>query len=341
MIAPFEFIDANLSGEKERKITSTTELYNKLSAEETNLIRVKINQIAAEVNTLAVPLFPNFKLKYKADGNLAQGTLEVGDIVGGYYEENIIWDLAVYDGGDVNDKANYTKINDSSVYKGTLNLTTPVLMNGAGTIGEYFKVIEAGSYDFGAGAIVLAVNDFVIYNGFTYDLYINNNQSGGGGGGDITIIHKNLTDGGGVTNTTNFLERFAYGFLVEGGTVSVDNFVRLEASFKKLSGGNAELYPAFYINTVNSLSGATKLSDYSSSNTAVYVRIERTLAIKTATQTELLHQGTSSLTGFNQASTDGDKNIDWTTDKYIILSIKNNGALDATWCKSTMLMLKF
>jgi len=118
MIEPYEFIDANLSGEKEAKTTANTELFNKLSAEETNRFRTKLNETISAVNATAIPLFPDFKLKYKAEGNTAPSTFEVGDIVGGFYDESTVWDLAIYNGGDVNDKLNYTKIYDN----GTLHV---------------------------------------------------------------------------------------------------------------------------------------------------------------------------------------------------------------------------
>ena len=84
MIAPYNFIDGNLAGEKEKKLTATTELYNKLSAEETNNIRTKLNELVDAANLQLVPLYGDFRLLYKAAGNLDQLVLEVGDMVGGF-----------------------------------------------------------------------------------------------------------------------------------------------------------------------------------------------------------------------------------------------------------------
>lgn len=103
----YEFIDANGAGYKERRLTATTELFNKLSAEETNLFKDKINEVIDIVNLNKVPLFPIFALKFKADGNLDPFAIEVGDIVHGFYDANTIWDNAIYMGGDLNNKANY------------------------------------------------------------------------------------------------------------------------------------------------------------------------------------------------------------------------------------------
>lgn len=106
----YEFIDANQSGNKERKLTATTELYNKLSAEETNRFRDKINEVIDVVNYNKIPLFPLFTLKFKGSGNLDNFNLEVGDIVHGFYDANTIWDNALYLGGDPLDKNNYQLI---------------------------------------------------------------------------------------------------------------------------------------------------------------------------------------------------------------------------------------
>lgn len=114
MIDHYEFIDGKPgSGLKERVLGPTVFLYNKLSADETNNIRAKLNELADAINVTGVPLFPIFALKFKGEGNLDINTLEVGDIVHGFYSAGVIWDNATYNGGDPADKANYTRIVDS------------------------------------------------------------------------------------------------------------------------------------------------------------------------------------------------------------------------------------
>jgi hypothetical protein len=151
MIEPYEFIDANESGEKERKTSATTELFNKLSAAETNAFRTKINEIAEAVNTTAVPLYPDFRLKYKATGNSAQNTFEVGDIVGGFYNESTIWDLATYNGGDITDKANYTRLVESQdLFNKKGFLSTGLIKNGTISINAVNT-----KYDISAGVGII------------------------------------------------------------------------------------------------------------------------------------------------------------------------------------------
>lgn len=67
-------------------------------------------------------------------------------------------------------------ITGNSSYKGTINLTAPVLTDGVGTTGDYYKVVQSGDYDFGNGPISLQATDFIFYNGSSWDLLVNNGQ---------------------------------------------------------------------------------------------------------------------------------------------------------------------
>lgn len=120
----YEFIDGNVDGDKERVLGATVQLYNKLSADETNLIRDKINELVDGFNLIAPPIFPIFALKFKGDGNTNQLLLEVGDIVHGFYDATTIWDNATYDGGDPTDKDNYTFISTAPNYEPMLFTAT-------------------------------------------------------------------------------------------------------------------------------------------------------------------------------------------------------------------------
>ncbi len=65
---------------------------------------------------------------------------------------------------------------DAMTYKGELNLTTPILVNGVGKIGDVYKVVQPGNYDFGSGNIALLGGDFVFYDGAVYDILVFNSQ---------------------------------------------------------------------------------------------------------------------------------------------------------------------
>ena len=105
----YEFIDHNGAGLKERLLGATIMLYNKLSADETNNIRAKLNELVDAVNATGVPLYEVFALKFKGLGNTDMSSIEVGDIATRYSTVDGIWENAVYNGGgDTQDPANYT-----------------------------------------------------------------------------------------------------------------------------------------------------------------------------------------------------------------------------------------
>lgn len=107
MIEHYSFIDKNADGDKERFIAGVIQLYNKLSADETNAIRDKLNELVDALNFTQVPLFGVFTLKFKGDGNTDPYNIEVGDIAKRYSEDGII-ENALFNGGDPQDPANYT-----------------------------------------------------------------------------------------------------------------------------------------------------------------------------------------------------------------------------------------
>lgn len=106
----YEFDNANVDGDKEAVIIpNPPTLVNKLSAHETNGIRDKINELVDAVNPLTPIQFLELRLKFKGDGNTAP-TLQTGDIVHGFADADTIWTNARYEGGDINDRNNYTPL---------------------------------------------------------------------------------------------------------------------------------------------------------------------------------------------------------------------------------------
>lgn len=110
MINHYEFDNANLDGDKEAVIIpNPPTLVNKLSANETNNFKDKINEVIDAINPLSPIQYLELRLKFKGSGNTAN-TLQVGDIVHGFADANTIWTNAIYNGGDPNDRANYTPL---------------------------------------------------------------------------------------------------------------------------------------------------------------------------------------------------------------------------------------
>ena len=129
MIDLYAFDNANADGNKEAVVVpNVPTLVNKLSANETNRIKDKINEVVAVVN-LNVPtsnvvdfLELRLKLKGSQSGIANQGDfLEVGDVVHGFSQAGVIWTDAVYNGGDPTVRANYT----SNIYVRHSELSNP------------------------------------------------------------------------------------------------------------------------------------------------------------------------------------------------------------------------
>ena len=109
-IEHYEFIDKKPDGTKERVLGATIYLYNKLSADETNAIRAKLNELVDAVNFSVIPLYEVFALKFKGEGNTDMLTIEVGDVATRYSVTDGLWENAIFNGGDPQDPASYTVI---------------------------------------------------------------------------------------------------------------------------------------------------------------------------------------------------------------------------------------
>ena len=111
MIALYNFDNANVDGDKEAVIVpNVPTLVNKLSANETNGIRDKINEIIPFVNGSKPTPYLTLALIAKGEQGGVANTgagLEIGDIVRGFKEAGVYWAAAEYLGGDPTDRANY------------------------------------------------------------------------------------------------------------------------------------------------------------------------------------------------------------------------------------------
>lgn len=117
MILPYEFDNANLDGDKEAVIVpAVPTLINKLSANEANGIKDKLNEIIdVGQNNFTNIAYLELRLKFKGVvGGVPNSlsTLQPGDIVHGFADADTIWTNAIYEGGDITDRNNYTPIYD-------------------------------------------------------------------------------------------------------------------------------------------------------------------------------------------------------------------------------------
>ena len=110
ILQPYEFIDKNLANEKEPKTTANTELFNKLSAQETNNFRTKINEIVTSCNNNFSKPFANFQFVQKGYGNTDLNNYQIGDVFEGWSDDGNWLGQCKYNGGAINSSVNFTPI---------------------------------------------------------------------------------------------------------------------------------------------------------------------------------------------------------------------------------------
>ena len=141
-------------------------------------------------------------------------------------------------------------------------------------------------------------------------------------------VIKITSDGTNVTGTT--ADTFTTSVLIPANTYTTGDILRI-TSFNEFIGTVGTKTIRYYINTSASLSGATLLGTSSAGAAATRsIGMDRNLIIKSATSTKT-HSATAA-TYTNSTATSGvyaNINIDWTTTKYIIVSIQLGNAADS------------
>lgn len=145
---------------------------------------------------------------------------------------------------------------------------------------------------------------------------------------EVTII-SDYTDGTAVTSAgTNTISKVA---TIAANTISVGDICEIEAWFEK--NGVSAANDRIYINTSNSLSGATLLATINPANTDKFDPLRRRFIVKSSTSTKFFAVGSSVATdlGTSTAAT-ASINIDWTQVQYILFCCQNNVTGDSNLC---------
>ena len=152
----------------------------------------------------------------------------------------------------------------------------------------------------------------------------------------LQIVSKDITDSTALTGTTAIT--LMKSILIPADTYATGDVVKiLNRAIRNTASGTAVNY--FYINTTNSLTGATLVGTQSTS--ASYYAMEKSIYIKSTTISETINTASSSGsevgTGANGIS---NLNIDWTVNQYIIAAFKNAAVGDST-VMSSLIIQKF
>jgi hypothetical protein len=152
----------------------------------------------------------------------------------------------------------------------------------------------------------------------------------------LQIVSKDITDSAALTGTT--ATALMKSILIPANTYSTGDVVKLlSRAIRSTATGAANNY--FYINTTNSLTGATLVGTQSS--TSNFYGMERSIYIKSTTISETINTVTSSGSevgvGANGIS---NINIDWSVNQYIIAAFRNAAIGDST-VMSSLIIQKF
>ena len=134
-------------------------------------------------------------------------------------------------------------------------------------------------------------------------------------------ILYDYTDGTAVTAaSTNTISKTG---TISANKLAVGDILQLNVLYEK--NGVSATNDRIYINTTNSLSGATLLATYNTGATEKWTQMQRLLVVKGSTNTLIINPATSlvsDLVTSGQASSS--INIDWTQTQYLICASQNN-----------------
>lgn len=148
-------------------------------------------------------------------------------------------------------------------------------------------------------------------------------------------FYKTTTSSSTVTGTTSNTSLISV--LVPANTAVVNDFFRYNECVVKV-GTNNSCTARLYINTTNSLSGATILGVYTINATTLLAIKSAYFFIKSATSTEILSTGSVLIRDNPSNNAPISINIDWTVNQYLIFALQNASTLDSTYISGAYIL---
>ena len=184
-------------------------------------------------------------------------------------------------------------------------------------VGQLIYLEQTGTYKIGDGVTQLQNLSFL-----------------GASSNSIQIVSKDITDSTALTGTTAIT--LMKSILIPANTYATGDVVKLlNRAIRNTATGTAINY--FYINTTNSLTGATLIGTQSSASR--YYANERNLYIKSTTISETIDVTTtiSSDANVSSASANSNLNINWGVNQYIIAAFQNAAVGNSTVMSSLII----
>ena len=150
----------------------------------------------------------------------------------------------------------------------------------------------------------------------------------------ISIVSKDIADSSALTGTTAIT--LMKSILIPANTYLTGDVVKiLNRAIRNTATGAAINY--FYVNTTNSLTGATLIGTQSASSR--FYAMERNLYIKSSTISETVDSSTSVSSDNPAVSTSANSNlnIDWSVNQYIISAFQNAAVGNSTVMSSLII----
>jgi hypothetical protein len=140
---------------------------------------------------------------------------------------------------------------------------------------------------------------------------------------------QTTTDGTGVTGTTT--STLTASILIPANTVAVGDIIYVKTRIRK-TGTAGTLTTRMYVNTSSAIGGSLIATSASAVATSLYFQYARTLAVKSATNTESMAGNLNVNADDNLSVTTAvsTSNIDWTINQYLVVAVQNGSTADTS-----------
>lgn len=143
----------------------------------------------------------------------------------------------------------------------------------------------------------------------------------------VTINKQTVTDGTSVTGTT--VSTFTSSVLIPANTVTTGDILYVKTRIRRTT-ALGTLTTRMYVNTSAAIGGSLIGTSAPAGASALYFQYTRTLAVKSAVNTETMAGNANINPDDNTALTIAvsTNNIDWTQNQYIIVAVQNGNIAD-------------
>ena len=145
----------------------------------------------------------------------------------------------------------------------------------------------------------------------------------------VTINKSTVTDGTPVTGTT--VSTLTASVLIPANTVATGDILYVKTRVRK-TGTAGTLVTRMYVNTSSAIGGSLVGTSAPAAATSLYFQYTRTLAVKSATNTETM-AGNGNVNPDDNTSLSvavSTNNINWTVNQYLVVAVQNGSTADTS-----------